>query len=119
MWTANIVSPHGARAASIRTAVAVLALASGGVLAQGSSPDALLEQLTVGQLKRLYLGCNGAAIDGRLDRASIMKCSLVYEALKRRAFGGDFERLLAWSKSRPGAAAAEVAATADERAPGE
>jgi hypothetical protein len=30
-----------------------------------------------------------------------MKCSVVYEELKQRAFGGDFHKLLAWSKAQP------------------
>ena len=51
-------------------------------------------------LKRAYLWCDGAAAKGRLDTASIARCSVIYEHLKRHAFEGDFERLLAWSRAQ-------------------
>lgn len=55
---------------------------------------------TIDELKALYLRCNGAALQGRLGSAEIGQCSIVYEELKRRAFDGDFDRLLAWSRAQ-------------------
>jgi hypothetical protein len=52
------------------------------------------------ELKRLYLGCSRSAESGRLASAHIAQCSVVYELLKRHAFDGDFDRLLAWSRSQ-------------------
>ena len=55
---------------------------------------------SVDALKREYLACDRSAMSGRLSSGGIMHCSMVYEELKRRAFGGDFDRLLAWSNSQ-------------------
>jgi hypothetical protein len=55
---------------------------------------------SVDELKRAYLACNRAASRERLASVQVAHCSLVYEELKQRTFGGDFERLLAWSNSR-------------------
>lgn len=61
--------------------------------------DAKLEepaQLSVAQLKSAYLDCDRASVRVRLAAPGIMQCSIVYEELKRRAFDGDFDKLLAW-----------------------
>jgi hypothetical protein len=63
---------------------------------------ARLTTLAVDELKRAYLWCDRAAANGRLRAAEIAQCSVFYEDLKRRAFDGDFERLLAWSRTRQG-----------------
>ena len=62
-------------------------------------PAASGQPPSIAQLKAAYLACSDAADRGELSNAEIMYCSVVYEELKRRAFGGDFERLLAWSRS--------------------
>jgi len=67
---------------------------------------------SVAELKSMYLACSHAARRGELGRAGIMECSVVYEELKRRAFDGDFIRLLAWSRGQ----AAQEAARDEERA---
>jgi hypothetical protein len=54
---------------------------------------------SIEDLKRLYLECDRASIAQRLAPAEVMLCSTVYEALKRHAFDGDFDRLLAWSRA--------------------
>ncbi len=63
--------------------------------------DVEREGSSVAELKRVYLACDQAAADGRLTSAGVMHCSVVYESLKRRAFGGDFDRLRAWSRAQP------------------
>lgn len=73
----------------MKTVLIALALAAG-------AP----QQLTVDELKRAYLACNRGALDDRLGTAGIIRCSLIYEELKRRAFGGDFGKLLVWSRSQ-------------------
>ena len=50
-------------------------------------------------LKRLYMACDRAAAEERLPPGEAMLCSIVYEALRHRAFDGDFEKLLAWSRA--------------------
>ncbi len=68
-------------------------------LAHGQSPNDALKAVPVDELKGAFLACDRAANGARLDTATIMHCSVVYEELKHRAFGGDFERLLAWARS--------------------
>lgn len=52
------------------------------------------------QLKRVYVACSNAALHGALGTSDIPFCSLVYEALLQRTFGGDFFALLAWSRAQ-------------------
>jgi hypothetical protein len=59
--------------------------------------EALIEG-PLGGLKQAYLACSEAALDQALGRSGAVACSTIYEALKRRAFDGDFERLLVWSR---------------------
>jgi hypothetical protein len=82
--------------------VASLLAALATPLAYGQSPGAL-KDLSIDELKRVYLGCDSAAIGGQLSKSEIMLCSVVYEELKQRAFGGDFDKLLAWSRAQPSA----------------
>jgi hypothetical protein len=81
--------------------VALMLIASATPMAHSQSLDSELIRIPIVELKRVYLACNRAAIDGRLNTGGIMHCSVVYEELKRRAFGGDFHKLLAWSKVQP------------------
>lgn len=74
-----------------------LCVALAAPLAHGQLP----RDLPVDELKRAYLSCSDAALGGRLGNGAIQQCSEVYEELKRRAFDGDFERLLAWSRALP------------------
>ncbi|WP_418315664.1 hypothetical protein [Piscinibacter sakaiensis] len=60
-----------------------------------------IESLTVAELKRDYLMCNRAVLQGRTDTPLIQQCSIIYEQLKQRAFGGDYGRLYVWSQQNP------------------
>src|SRR5438309_920563 len=51
-------------------------------------------------LKRLYLVCERASTNGTLSASGVAYCSSVYEELKRRAFGGNFEKLSTWVKTQ-------------------
>lgn len=59
------------------------------------------ENGTIDDLKVSYLSCDRAANTGRLATAEIMHCSVIYEELKRRAFGNNAERLNGWIRSQP------------------
>ena len=54
----------------------------------------------VDALKRLYLVCDRAAMNGTLNAGGAAFCSTIYEDLKRRVFGGDFEKLTQWAKTQ-------------------
>jgi len=62
---------------------------------------------SIEDLKRLYLECDRVSIAQRLTPGEVMMCSTVYEALKRHAFEGDFDRLLAWSRANASQGSAE------------
>ncbi|MBT9549413.1 MAG: hypothetical protein IV088_01080 [Hydrogenophaga sp.] len=47
-------------------------------------------------LKAAYLRCDRAATERVLDMGEAANCSVIYEALLKVGFGGDFKRLLAW-----------------------
>jgi hypothetical protein len=85
-------------------AVALLSLVTIPPAASIEPDRGQLKGLTVDDLKALYLACNDRALEGQLGSGGIAQCSVVYEELKQRAFEGDFERFLAWSRSQPDAA---------------
>lgn len=82
-------------------AVAAMAAALAVPAAHGGSPEGRLKDVSIDELKSVYLTCSRAAIDRHLGSPAIMQCSVVYEELKRRAFDGDFHKLLAWSQAQP------------------
>jgi hypothetical protein len=55
-----------------------------------------LKALPAEELRRLSLACHKESMRGRMPRAAIMQCSVVYEELKLREFDGDFEGLNRW-----------------------
>jgi hypothetical protein len=61
---------------------------------------ARLEALTEHEAKQFYLDCSDAALHGTHVRASTTACSVSYDVLLSRHFGGDFHALLAWSRSQ-------------------
>lgn len=98
----------------LRAALCALGLALAGAgLAQPQSrpaaPDsearfvAALEQASHEQLKSIYLACSDEAERRVLGSGEAAACSIAYETLKRRVFGGDFDALLAWSRSQAAA----------------
>lgn len=50
-------------------------------------------------LKQLTVACSDAASRRLLDADNAFACSIGYEALLRRGFGGDFHAMLAWWRS--------------------
>ena len=89
------------RMKGVAGALALILAVSAAPLAQSRTASEELDVVPVEYLKRIYLLCAGAAMDGQLDNAGIMQCSIAYEVLKERAFDGDFLKLLAWSRAHP------------------
>jgi len=89
------------RPAAVVGAAALVLLAAEAPSARGYTPGGASQAIPVDELKRTYLACNRAATASRMSSGSIMQCSIIYEELKRRAFGGDFDKLLAWSRAQP------------------
>lgn len=86
-----------------RTGVAVglFLIATATPMAHSLPLDDELKRVSIDELKRVYQSCDREAISGQLSAGGIMNCSIVYEELKRRAFGGDFDKFLAWSSAKP------------------
>jgi hypothetical protein len=60
-----------------------------------------IEVLSEREAKQFYLDCSRAAVRGRLGSGETAVCSIGYDVLLKRHFGGDFHALLAWSRSQP------------------
>ncbi|MCG3189156.1 MAG: hypothetical protein LKCHEGNO_01429 [Burkholderiaceae bacterium] len=71
------------------------------VLRDRDTIAARFEAMPEAELKTLYLHCSAEADRRLLDIGEAAVCSIAYEALKRRIFGGDFEALLAWWRAQP------------------
>src|SRR5687767_1658973 len=54
------------------------------------------ERLPEHCLKTLVMECAAVASQQLLDQGSAATCSMGYEALLKRTFGGDFKAMLAW-----------------------
>jgi hypothetical protein len=78
--------------------LAVLFLAA--TTAHAASDGVRSAALTTDKLKSAYLDCESRATTEFLDAGDAANCSVVYEELKQRVFGGDLDRLLAWWRSQ-------------------
>lgn len=67
----------------------------------GESIDAargILNDMPAERVKAIYLACLGEATQRPLGGGEAAFCSIVYDVLLTRHFGGDFHGLLAWSR---------------------
>ena len=55
-----------------------------------------LDRAAPADLQSAYLDCERQSEATLLDFGTAAHCSIIYEALKERVFGGDFRRLLKW-----------------------
>jgi hypothetical protein len=93
---------------TLATRAIILTTGSGAVGAQtldlGIVPhqelSAYLETVPHPDLKTVYLHCSREAPRGTLGFGGIASCSVVYETLLKRIFGGDFHSLIAWSRAQ-------------------
>jgi hypothetical protein len=71
------------------------------VQAPTDSARSHLHAMSSDDVKALYLQCSGEATQRRLGSGEVAFCSIVYDVLLKRHFGGSFEALLAWSRQAP------------------
>lgn len=83
----------------IPTTSTVFAIGLASLFANAGEHGVPPEEGNVAELKNAYLECDRASMTRPLTSSEIMQCSVVYEELKKRAFGGDFDKLHAWSRS--------------------
>lgn len=74
-----------------------------------------LDAVSIEWLKATYLACDRITRAQRVPAAIAERCGEIADQLRLRAFGGDFERLIAWweAERRVGEAAATAAAGAE------
>jgi hypothetical protein len=71
------------------------------VIGSGAGSDAMrtrLEAMPESSVKDFYARCSQESVERRLDGGEAMACSIGYDVLLRKHFGGDFGRLHAWSR---------------------
>ena len=54
------------------------------------------------QLRAAYLECDRVTAETRVDLGVMITCGMVGDVLRRRDFGGDFERQLQWWRAARG-----------------
>ena len=93
------LSMRSGRLDRLRACRRVLAVVLLAVTPLGAMPVEVDTSGDIAELKRKYLACDREATTRRLGPGEAQGCSLIAEALLRRGFEGDFERLLAWWRS--------------------
>ena len=58
-----------------------------------------IRTLSEAELKRFYLQCARASVRGRISGGEIQLCSVGYEQLLQRVFGGNFREFLEWRRN--------------------
>jgi hypothetical protein len=71
------------------------------------------ERLSERDIKQYYLACAGEAIGRRIGSGEIKACSIAYDVLLTRHFGGDFMALLSWSRAHEGGHSHETSHSSD------
>jgi hypothetical protein len=72
------------------------------VITQRAETISSMEQLPEGCLKRILLQCSDSANQQLMDFGSAAICSMSYEALLRKSFGGNFSAMMAWWRGERG-----------------
>lgn len=68
------------------------------------------------ELEREFWRCDHAAARSLLDAGTAAWCSVAYEALNKRRFGGDFAAMLAWWRANKDAEHLALSAEAERKA---
>lgn len=92
-----------------RLLIATASLALGAPAAFAHAGAGEIVSLPIDELKRVYLACDRAATRHVLDMDTAAHCSMVGEALQKRAFQGSFDDLLAWWRANKDKAVAQAA----------
>lgn len=89
-----------AMAVAITTVTVALGCSGNSLAEEAQRPDSVptphLASVRLADLEDAFWICDCAATARRAAEADIATCSAIYDALKERKFGGDFERLLHW-----------------------
>lgn len=68
--------------------------------AAASAASPITPSVTIEDLQTAWLRCDREASSGLVDPGTAAQCSVVHEQLLRRAFDGDFAKLLNWWKAQ-------------------
>jgi hypothetical protein len=97
---------HRKSSGSLRASALVLCwLASGTPTAQqaaaAQSTEPSLESMSLPALKERYRACDALIAYELPTPAEFEQCSVTYETLKKRGFGGSTERFAQWLRQQP------------------
>ena len=90
------MTAHANESAAAQCSVAAQGAQGSGALPDRAATIARMEQLPDACLKRMLFVCGDAANQRVMDTGSAFTCSMNYEALLHKSFGGDFGQMLAW-----------------------
>lgn len=90
-----ITGPAFPRSRAAFCGCAVIA-ALGAPIASSQTRSDDVQSQSIEELKGIFLACDQAARNGLVATSDVFRCSIAYEELKKRAFGGNFDRLVAW-----------------------
>ena len=82
----------------VRNVTSLAALILTFTLAGGQAAPPEVAEYAEDELKAIYVICENNASSARMERGEVMFCSIIYEELKQRVFGGDFRKLKEWSE---------------------
>lgn len=91
MWFAGLAHADEGQPTECRAAVSQDRL-----LASRSATISSLEQMPATCLKALLVECSDSANQALLDLGSAALCSMGYEALLQKGFGGSFPAMMVW-----------------------
>ena len=83
-------------AASMLLAALTLAVAGIGAATSVAAWPSPWDQFPLTELEDMYWECDARATRGMLSAGHAIHCASAGDALKRRKFGGDWNRMLAW-----------------------
>ena len=101
------MTAHANDSAGAQCSVPAQGTPGNGALNDRAATIARMEQMPDACLKRMLFICGDAAGQRVMDTGSAFTCSMSYEALLHKSFGGNFAAMLAWWR---GARDARIAA---------
>jgi hypothetical protein len=97
---------HSNQRGKLLIAMTSLALSAPMAFAQAGADG--IAGMPIDELKRIYLACDRVATRQLLDMGTAAHCSMVGEALQKRAFDDSFDQLLAWWRDHKDKAVAQI-----------
>jgi hypothetical protein len=86
----------------VRKILLAIAATAPAALSAVTLPEHEIAGASSAQLRAAYLECDRVTAEMRVDLGVMITCGMVGDVLRRRDFGGDFERQLQWWRAARG-----------------